>query len=151
MEHLPSADDVIRTLGLQPLPHEGGLFTETFRDEHSTAIYFMLVDPMVSRLHLLNSGEVYHWYAGAPLQMLLLFPDGHVEEPVLGPHLHEGQRPQLRVPAGVWQGSRSAGAWSLVGTTMAPPFDWRGFVLGNEDELVATYPQAREQIRRLLA
>jgi predicted cupin superfamily sugar epimerase len=149
MEQPPGVDTIISALGLQPLPHEGGLFVETFRDERSSAIYFMLVDPMVSRLHLLNGGEVYHWYAGAPLQMLLLHPNGTVEEPVLGPQVQAGQRPQLRVPAGVWQGSRSAGAWSLVGTTMAPPFDWHGFVLGDADELVAAYPEAADRIRRL--
>ena len=150
MEPLPPADEVVRALGLQPLPEEGGLFSETFRDERSSAIYFMLVDPMVSRLHVLSGDEIYHWYAGAPLQMLLLHPDGSVDQPVLGPDIIRGERPQLRVPAGVWQGSHSTGAWSLVGTTMAPPFDWQGFVMGDADVLVVAYPSAADLIRRLL-
>lgn len=94
--------------------------------------------------------EVYHWYAGDPLRLLLLFPDGSVAEPLLGPDVAAGQRPQIVVPAGVWQGSDSAGAWSLVGTTMAPGFTWDGFELGDGAELAARFPEAAERIARLV-
>lgn len=137
-------------LRLHPLPEEGGLFRETHRDDHSSAIYFMLVDPMVSALHRLTGDEIYHWYAGAPLRLLLLHPDGRAEQPVLGPDVAAGQQPQLRVPAGVWQGSSSAGAWTLVGTTMAPPFDWNGFRLGDAVVLSARHPKLADRIAELL-
>ncbi len=136
-------------LRLLPLPGEGGLFRETHRDEHSSAIHFMLLSPMYSALHRLTGDEIYHFYAGSPMRLLLLHPNGRVEEPVLGPDVMAGQMPQLRVPKGVWQGSSSLGAWSLVGTTMAPPFDWNGFELAPAD-IAVVYPKAADRIAELL-
>ncbi len=136
-------------LGLQPLPGEGGLFRRTHLDEHFSAIYYLLLAPEFSALHVLAATETYHFYAGSPLRMLLLHPDGAVAEPVLGPDIGEGQRPQLVVPAGSWQGGSPAGPWSLVGTTMAPPFDWAGFTLGERAGLVERYPAARRRIEQL--
>ncbi len=81
--------------------------------------------------------------------MLLLHPDGRVERPVLGPDLAAGQRPQIVVPAGTWQGSRPAGEWALVGTTTAPPFEWTMFTLGVRAELQARHPSAAAEIASL--
>lgn len=136
-------------LGLEPLPEEGGLFRRTHFDGYSSAIYFMLVAPDVSALHRLRSAEVYHWYGGAPLHLLLLHPDGSAEEPVLGPDVARGQQPQLVVPPGVWQGSSTTDAWSLCGTTMAPPFGWGGFELGTQEPLTARHPQKAQRIAEL--
>lgn len=136
-------------LGLAPLPDEGGLFRRTHLDAHSSAIYYLLLAPDFSALHALASTETYHWYAGAPLRMLLLRPDGGVAEPVLGPDLAAGCRPQVVVPAGTWQGSAPDGAWSLVGTTTAPPFDWADFRLGDRADLCARYPGTRARIVEL--
>lgn len=144
-----AAAEWVSLLGLEPLEHEGGLFRQMHLDEHSSAIYYLLADPDFSALHSLNSVEVYHWYAGDPLQMTLLYPDGRVETPVLGPDHARGQRPQIVVPPFVMQGSHSAGSWSLIGTTMSPPFDWNGFELGDRDKLTAAYPAAAARIERL--
>jgi uncharacterized protein len=140
---------VAELLGLEPLPGEGGLFRRTHIDEHSSAIYYLLLAPDCSALHRLTATETYHWYAGAPLRLLLLDADGRVTEPVLGPDLAAGQRPQIVVPAGTWQGSSPAGEWSLVGTTTAPPFDWAGFELGERAALTARYPEAADRITQL--
>ena len=148
-----AAAEIIRLLGLEPLPGEGGYFRETYRDERSTAILYLLEAPDFSALHRLSGPELYHWYAGAPLAFLLLHPGGVVRSPILGPDLAAGQAPQLAVPAGVWQGSRPLGpdgAWSLVGTTMAPPFDPAGFELGRVEALSAGWPSAAERIRSLV-
>jgi hypothetical protein len=83
----------VRHLGLEPLEHEGGLFRRMHLDEHSSAIYYLLADPDFSALHALDSVEVYHWYAGSPLRLLLLHPDGRAEERLLGPDPDAGQRP----------------------------------------------------------
>jgi uncharacterized protein len=136
-------------LGLQPLPDEGGLFRRTHLDRHSAAIYYLLLSPDFSALHALTVTETYHFYTGSPLRMLLLHPDGTVTEPVLGSDVDAGQRPQLVVPPGTWQGSSATGGWSLVGTTTAPPFDWSGFRLGGRAELTGRYPAARERIGQL--
>jgi hypothetical protein len=90
--------------------------------------------------------ETYHWYAGSPLHLLLLHEGGHATEPTLGPDLERGERPQLVVPAGTWQGSAPTSGWSLVGTTMAPPFGWSGFRLGERADLVRRWPTAHDRI-----
>lgn len=142
-------EQIARLLGLERLPQEGGLFRRTHGDVHSSAIYFMLLAPDFSALHALDSVETYHWYSGSPLQLLLLHPGGRVEQPVLGPDVAAGARPQIVVPAGVWQGSSTLGEWTLVGTTMAPPFEWSPFRLGQRAELIAGWPPAATQIRAL--
>lgn len=145
----PAAQAWVDRLGLEPLEHEGGLFAQNHLDEHSSAIYYLLARPDFSALHALASVEVYHWYAGAPLSLLLLHPDGRFEELVLGPDPAAGQVPQLAVPAGVMQGSSPLGEWCLVGTTMAPPFDWEGFELGVRATLQATHPECADRITAL--
>lgn len=144
-----SARAVAEMLGLAPLQHEGGLYRQTYADACSTAIYYLLAEGDFSALHRLAADEIYHYYAGAALSLLLLRPDGGIDTPVLGPDLAAGQRPQLLVPAGTWQGSCSTGDWTLIGTTMAPPFDWAGFELGARAELIRAYPAAAERITGL--
>ncbi|WP_416445694.1 cupin domain-containing protein [Leucobacter sp. HNU] len=139
----------VAALGLEPLPHEGGLFRQAHLDAHSTAIYFLLAGDDFSALHSLESVEIYHWYAGSPLRLLLLHPDGTAEEHLLGADPAAGLLPQFAVPAGVMQGSSSAGDWTLVGTTMAPGFDWEGFRLGDRAELSKRYPGFSNRIAEL--
>lgn len=136
-------------LGLKPLPGEGGLYRRTYVDAHCSAIYFMLLAPDFSALHVLDSVEVYHWYAGAPLRLLLLRPGGQVERPVLGPDIAAGAAPQFVVPAGVWQASSTLGSWTLVGATVAPPFRWSALRVGRRAELLAGWPDAADEIRAL--
>ncbi len=140
---------VAQLLGLEQLPGEGGLFRRTYADAHSSVIYFMLLAPDFSAMHTLGSVETYHWYAGSPLRMLLLLPGGQIEQPVLGPDFAAGARPQIIVPATVWQGSSPLGEWTLAGTTMAPPFRWSAFRLGGRAELLTGWPDAAPRIHAL--
>jgi predicted cupin superfamily sugar epimerase len=129
----PTADEIIRLLGLQAHP-EGGHFRETFRDAaggasgraHSTAIYFLLQAGEVSRWHRVDATEVWHWYAGVPLLLTVADAAGrrHVR---LGGDLVAGERPQAVVPAHAWQQAQSLVAWTLVGCTVAPAFEFAGF------------------------
>ncbi len=140
------AEALIRLLDLQPHP-EGGYFREMFRDgpsagpapeagerAASTAIYFLLRDGEVSHWHRVDAAEVWHWYAGAPLELGISEPpkDGErasVRYHRLGNRLFETERPQAVVPAGAWQMARSLGAYTLVGCTVAPGFQFEGFEL----------------------
>ncbi len=142
--------DVIELLGLESLPAEGGYFAETWRDAHGSAIYYLVVPGDFSAMHRVDAAELWHHYAGAAVEMLLLHPDGGVTTPVLGKDLEGGQRPCVTVPAGVWMGASTSGAWALMGTTMAPPYHEEGFELGNLEELTAQYPTAAEAIARLV-
>jgi predicted cupin superfamily sugar epimerase len=128
-----TAAEVIALLGLEPHP-EGGAYRETFRDPaghedraHSTAIYYLLAAGERSHWHRVDTVEIWHWYAGAPLS-LAVSPDGISRETLrLGPNLKAGERPQRVVPAGWWQAAESLGAWTLVGCTVAPGFSFAGF------------------------
>jgi hypothetical protein len=142
-------DPVIAALGLRPLPVEGGRWAQTWRDEHCTAIYYLLAAPEFSALHRLAHLEIYAFHAGAPVRMLLLYPGGRVARPVLGTDLAAGQRPQVVVPAGVWQASETLGAWSLVGTVVVPPYTDDIVEFGSAAELATEYPGHAEVIRAL--
>jgi predicted cupin superfamily sugar epimerase len=125
--------EIIATLGMLPHP-EGGHFVETWRHVQEgggrgsgTAIYYLLQAGERSHWHRVDADEIWHWYAGAPLE-LALSPDGHrIDEAILGNDLLGGERPQVQVPAGVWQSAASAGAWTLVGCTVSPAFEFSGF------------------------
>lgn len=133
-----TAADVIRLLDLEPHP-EGGFYRETFRDAHehggrarSTAIYYLLRAGEISRWHRIDAVEIWHWYAGDPLELTIRESDG-LRTRVLGPRLSEGHVPQIVVPAQCWQSARCLGAYSLVGCTVAPGFEFAGFELAPEN------------------
>jgi uncharacterized protein len=128
--HKRTAQEVIAKLNLIPNV-ERGYFAETFRDTDnvtsptstnrsaSTAIYYLLEGAVGhSRWHRVDSVEVWHYYAGAPLTLSLSRDDGTpVREMKLGPDVFAGEQPQVVVGAWEWQRARSHGEWTLVGTT----------------------------------
>jgi uncharacterized protein len=131
------AADVIRLLDLKPHP-EGGHFRETFRDTRqieggraaSTAVYFLLAAGERSHWHRIDAVEAWHWHAGAPLALETAVTDtGPITRTVLGPDLAAGERPQAIVPARAWQAAASLGAWTLIGCTVAPSFEFSTFEL----------------------
>lgn len=145
-----NADDIAALLGLVPLPDEGGRWRSTWRDEHGSAIYYLMVPDDFSALHRLDATEIWHHYAGDPVEMLLLHPSGAIDRPLLGDDLSGGARPQIAVPGQVWMAATTLGSWSLVGTTMAPPYADDGFELGDRATLTARYPEAADDIVRFL-
>ncbi|MEK8094565.1 cupin domain-containing protein [Methylocystis sp. IM3] len=137
---LLTAQEVARLLDLAPHP-EGGFYRETFRDPKgtggraaSTAIYYLLPAGQVSAWHRVDAAEVWHWHAGAPLE-LSLYDEGRRTVLRLGADLFAGERPQGIVPAGVWQAARSLGDWTLVGCTVAPGFEFAHFELAAPGEI----------------
>ncbi len=172
-----NAEQLKRLLGLEPLAIEGGYFTQTYRSDialpasalpesyggasHSspsrrtraisTAIYFLLTADTFSSMHRLAGDEIYHFYLGDPVEMLVLEPDGRGRLVRLGQDLEAGMRVQTVVAGGTWQGSRLAagGQFALMGTTMAPGFEARDFEAGDGEALCAQYPEFGELIRRL--
>jgi predicted cupin superfamily sugar epimerase len=134
-----SAADIIRLLDLRPHP-EGGYYRETFRDPRrdadgrslSTAIYFLLAAGERSHWHRIDAAEIWHWHAGAALALKIAGRDG-VATVRLGADLAAGERPQAVVPAGAWQAAESLGAWTLVGCTVAPGFEFSSFEVAPKD------------------
>jgi uncharacterized protein len=137
--HELSAAEVICLLDLRPHP-EGGHYRQTFRDPRedtegrslSTAIYFLLAAGERSHWHRIDAVEIWHWYAGAALALEIAGSDG-VATVRLGADLSAGERPQAVVPKGAWQAAESRGAWTLVGCTVAPGFEFSGFELAPKE------------------
>ncbi|MFH8608899.1 cupin domain-containing protein [Streptomyces sp. NPDC018029] len=153
-----TADEVAERHGLRPLPVEGGLFRRIWAGPPDadgrpagSAIVALLTTAAgdFSALHRLPIDEVWHFYEGDALELLLLAPDGTDRTAVLG----TGGEVQLVVPAGTWMGARvRAGGchgWALFGTTMAPGFVPEDYEGGDAEELSARYPRRAGLIREL--
>jgi len=163
-----TADDLIKMFNMKLLPKEGGYYSETHRSDHliagaslpeqyklerslSTAIYYMLTPDTKSLLHRLPTDEIFHFYLGDPVLMLQLFPDGTVSTIILGQDLEAGHSVQVLVPKGVWQGSYllEGGEFALMGTTMAPGFDFADNEIGDRETLIRLHPSHQDLIKRL--
>jgi predicted cupin superfamily sugar epimerase len=162
-----TVDDIIKQLGLRPHP-EGGYFSETYRSDETlngqtlpsrygskrsmgTAIYFLLTAESCSVMHRIKSDEIFHFYMGDPVTMLQLYPDGTSKVVTLGSDLLQGQQPQVIVPKNIWQGSFIApgGSYALLGTTVAPGFEFEDFEYGRRKELIEQYPSEKQKLIRL--
>jgi predicted cupin superfamily sugar epimerase len=157
-----------KTLGLRPLPQEGGFYAESYRSdetlskEHlpgryagercfSTAIYFLLTAESFSALHRLSSDEIWHFYLGDPVEMLQLGEPDTGRIVTLGLDFARGMRPQVLVPRGCWQGARlvPGGHFALLGATVSPGFEFADFELGERKSLLADYPAFASLIKEL--
>jgi predicted cupin superfamily sugar epimerase len=132
---MTTAKDIIAALKLDPHP-EGGWYVQTFRDEvgidgraHSTAIFYLLEGGDRSHWHRVDAVEIWHYHTGAPLELRLSVDGETTRTLVLGPDILAGQTPQGIVGRHEWQSARSLGDWTLVGCTVAPGFEFAGFVM----------------------
>jgi predicted cupin superfamily sugar epimerase len=164
------AQKLIQHFKMEKIPAEGPWFTVTYRSQDrldaqslprrykgdriaGTAIYAVQTKEDFSAMHKLATDEIWHFYGGDPLEMLLLYPDGHGEVVMVGPDVFKGQHPQLVVPRDVWQGSMPIGpepeSYSFLGNTLAPGFEFDDFEMGYRDDLQENYPQFADLIARL--
>lgn len=132
-------EEIISTLNLSPHP-EGGHYCETYRHSVATgergagtAIYFLLRAGERSHWHRVDAAEIWHFYAGAPLELSTSSSPGRVETRILGTDLGRRQRPQLVVQPDEWQSARTLGEFTLVGCTVSPAFEFDKFELAPPD------------------
>jgi uncharacterized protein len=164
-----TADDVKKLLGLRPHPREGGWYVRTYEAAETvgaeaygdrryagtrrtgTAIYYLLEPETFSEMHRLKSDEVFHFYAGEAVEMLQLTANGEGATVVIGNDLLSGQRPQVVVERGVWQGSRlvDGGRWALLGCTVSPGFEFEDYEAGSRERLCADWPEFVREITAL--
>lgn len=142
------AEELIRALKLEP--HiEGGHYRRIYESSTrvaygdsaqravATSIYFLLAAGELSRWHRVDADEVWHFYEGQPLELLRYDPAEDVlTSHTLGPASRDSA-PVFVVPAGMWQAARPRGAYTLVGCTVAPGYEYRGFALLDQDATVA--------------
>ncbi|SNR90555.1 hypothetical protein SAMN04488503_1830 [Humidesulfovibrio mexicanus] len=164
----PEVLAIVKALGLVPLPQEGGLYAETYRSARilpafsagpqqtgpracATAIYYLVTPTRFSALHRVASTEIFHFYLGDSVHMLQLGPDGQGKSLVIGANLAAGERPQVVVPRGVWQGTRLApgGRFALLGCTVSPGFDFADYEHGDRARLTRQYPAWEADIAAL--
>ena len=164
-----SAEEVKKLLGLKPHPREGGWYVRTYESGErvdasafadrryagarftGTAIYYLLEPDTFSEMHRLKSDEVFHFYAGDAVEMLQLREGSGGVVIVIGNDLPRGERPQVVVERGVWQGSRlvEGGKWALLGCTVSPGFEFEDYETGGREELGARWPGFAGEIARL--
>jgi predicted cupin superfamily sugar epimerase len=157
---IPSAGELVLMYGLEPLPLEGGLFRRTWAGPESSdgtpsgSVILLLLsveDGHFSAMHRLPRDEVWHFYLGDPVELLLLEPGGDSRVEVLGQDVRAGQHVQFVVPGRTWMGARvrPGGDHALLGCTMAPGFTPADYEGGDEAELTARYPLHAGLIRAL--
>jgi uncharacterized protein len=162
-----TAQQIRDALKMEPHPIEGGYFAETYRSagitprsaltdypgdrSFSTAIYYLLTPETFSAMHRVRGDEMFHFYLGDPVEMLQLMPDGSGKVIVLGQDIASGMRLQYTVPGGAWQGSRvrQGGEYALLGTTMAPGFEYEDYETGPRHELLERFPKHIQLIEAL--
>ncbi|MDR0934005.1 MAG: cupin domain-containing protein [Burkholderiaceae bacterium] len=164
MHNQDPAEAIVRQYKLKPHP-EGGFYKETYRSEAiipvhalpegypgprntSTAILYLLKEGDFSALHRIRQDEIWHFYLGGALHLVMLSPDGDYMEVLLGKDVAAGERVQYIVPAGWWFGAKpvSGVPYSFVGCTVSPGFDFEDFELGKRDSLLEQFPDRRETI-----
>jgi predicted cupin superfamily sugar epimerase len=157
-----TAEDVKEMLGLAPHPREGGWFVRTYEAatmaeggvrRTGTGIYYLLEPETFSEMHRLKSDEIFHFYAGDAVEQLQLPAGGPGQKVLMGSDLAAGERPQVVVPAGVWQGARLVEGgrfgWALLGCTVSPGFEYEDYEEGSAAELCGLWPEWSELVREL--
>ncbi|MDT4853980.1 hypothetical protein FQZ97_882650 [compost metagenome] len=143
----PRAEYLIRELQLAPHP-EGGFYRRVFQANcslpggraASSAIFFLLPEGGVSRWHQVDADEIWHFYEGDPLELLVAESPTALRREILGP-VAPDSLPQRVVPARAWQAARALGAYSLVGCSVAPGFEFSGFrLLADDPETQRDWP-----------
>jgi len=152
------ATDIIKKLHLEPLPQEGGFFRRVYDSEFNlpdqrpfaSAIYYLVTPESFSSLHRLKTAEeIFIFCAGDPVDLLQLSHHG-VEHYRMGARVDLGQRPQVVVPAGMWQGTKLAtgGAWALLSVVVVPAYLDNDNEYGKREELIKLFPSHEKIIRQ---
>jgi predicted cupin superfamily sugar epimerase len=143
----------VRTTYLSPQSIAAGGLPPPFADGRpiGSALYFMVTPTAPVRLHRIRNDQLYHYYLGDPLEVLLLRADGTTGRVVVGPDLRGGEHVQLFIPGNTFHTARLTGRrrWFLGAST-----EWSGVVpadveIGNVEELAAKYPTVAGDLRAI--
>ena len=111
-----------------------------------SGLIFMVTPDEPVKLHRIMNDQLYHYYLGDPLEVLLLRNGG--EKVIVGPDIRRGERVQLFIPGGTFHTARVAGGrgWFLGAST-----EWPGVIpadveLGDAAKLAAAFPAVAAEI-----
>src|SRR5207244_4371801 len=98
-----------------------------------SALYFMVTPGAPVRLHRIRNDQLYHYYLGDPLEVLMLRVDGTTERVVVGPDVRGGQLVQLPIPGNTFHTARVIGRrrWFLGASTEWPGVEPVDVEIGN--------------------
>ena len=166
------SEAVINALHLQP--HiEGGYFRRTYTSQHETVttrpdgstaerktmtsiFYLLTTDSQFGHTHKNRSDIMLYYHLGLPICYLILFPDGKLEETILGPDLKAGQKLQLFVPGGTWLSTAlkvdeafgsSCYDFGLVSEAVTPGFDYSDMTIATVEDIKTPFPEHWERLK----
>jgi predicted cupin superfamily sugar epimerase len=153
-------EQIIKHFDLSPLPEEGGYFKRTYQAKDSImlergerkvgdGIMYLITKDQFSGLHKLLCDELWHFYAGDPVEQII-FNEEKIYERELGNKDFFKHSPQGLVPANYWQATRlkDGGEWALLGTSAFPAYDHSDFMMGDISYLTSLHPKNKERILR---
>lgn len=159
-----SIEKIVKKLQLQPHP-EGGYFKEVYRSSgfineenlgedfserrnYATSIYFLLTSETFSAFHRIKQDEIWHFYKGSPIKLHVISDDGIYSNTIIGNDIEKEQNPQFVVKAKDWFAAEviDKNAYSLVGCTVAPGFDFNDFELPEREILISKFPEHKNII-----
>lgn len=164
-----TADDIRKLLALEPNATCGfvkltfvssqtlasGALPAPFNDARpiGSALYFMVTPDAPVRLHRIRNYQLYHYYLGDPLDLVLLHSNGKSERVIVGPDIASGQRVQFLIPGGTFHTARLAGQkrWFLGASTEWPGVIPEDVEIGDVEKLAAEYPTVAAELRAIAA
>ncbi len=164
---MKDVENIIKNLQLQPHP-EGGYFKETYRSNgfiteenlgsdfsgtrnYATSIYFLLTSNSFSAFHRIQQDEIWHFYKGSPIKLHIISNEGIHTTVIIGNDFDKGQVPQYIVKAKDWFAAEVVknNAYTLVGCTVSPGFDFKDFELPKRNTLISQFPHHKALIEKL--
>lgn len=176
MEH--RKDLHVRKLNLIPVKQEGGYLKETFRSTEMiqvperdggkrcmfTTIYYMIAPEMGGKNYLQSnkSDAVLYFHDGWPAQYILVYPNGEIEEYILGREVSKGHVLQLRIPGGCLKGGKilveeeyasfnDEKPFTLISEQVSPGFELRDRYVPTLHEMKSMYPKQWKAMEEYIA
>ncbi len=165
---MKNADQWIEALDMSPLPEEGGWFKEVYRSKEfiprnglperfpskrtfSTSIYYLLEGSEFSAFHRIKQDEIWHFYAGSSLTLHIIDKTGTYKQIKLGPDFGSGESFQATINSGDLFAATvdQQDAFSLLGCTVAPGFEFEDFEAPDRSQLLKLYPAHKDLIVKL--
>jgi len=131
------ASEVIKYLGLERLPNNGGWFKLVYHDvtkqcsdcdqpcrhANSTTIFYLFEKDTERRWYRIDATMIWNFLAGDPLAFSTFCSDKVIKDRILGNDFTAGQRPLILASPKDWRMLSCLGQWSLASCICTPGFE----------------------------